>query len=376
MELFEYTGKVESMLEKRARDARQPLGGTIELLPLCNMNCKMCYIRMSRQQMEKHGRMLTCDEWLHIAEGMREAGVLFLMLTGGEPLMYPEFERLYKGLTKMGFIMTMNTNGTLIDEHWANLFDENPIRRLNITLYGTDDETYSRLCHHPKGFTQVMNAVRLLDERGLRYGFNATITPDNVHQLPELQRIADEHHVQLDSSAYLFPPMRKEGEASDSFRRLTPEEFADLRLALAERKNPGMSRRVIAVNFLRKMGHFDSDELARLEGPNCSAGRSGFWANWKGELLACGMLTEPHISLLEHPFKDCWAYITEATKAVPRCKTCDNCEMKPLCPSCSAACLTETGRVDGLPEYLCQHAKRLLSRCREILVETKGEYDL
>lgn len=376
MELFEYTGTVESMLEKRARAARQPLGGTMELLPLCNMNCKMCYIRMSRQQMEQHGRMLSCDEWLHIAEGMREAGVLFLMLTGGEPLMYPDFERLYEGLTKMGFVMTMNTNGTLIDERWADLFVANPIRRLNITLYGADDETYARLCHHPKGFTQVMNAVRLLDERGLRYGFNATLTPDNAHQLSDFLRIADEHHVQLDPSAYLFPPMRKEGEASDGFHRLTPAELVDLKLALAAMKNPGMSQKSIAVNFLRKMGRFDPDELARLEGPNCAAGRSGFWVNWKGELLACGMLTEPSISLLDHSFRDAWAYITEATKAIPRCRECDECELKPLCPSCSAACLTETGRMDGRPDYLCQRTKGLIMKCKEILLATRGEYDL
>jgi MoaA/NifB/PqqE/SkfB family radical SAM enzyme len=376
MDLFEITGSVEAAMEERARKQQLPIGGTMELLPLCNMNCRMCYIRLSRKQMEKQGRMLSCDEWLHIAEEMRHAGVLFLMLTGGEPLMYPDFERLFTELTQMGFIITMNTNATLMDRHMADLIASTPIRRLNITLYGADDETYGRLCNNPKGFTQVMRAVNLIEERGLRYGFNATIVPENFHQIQQLFDIANAHHVKMDAVDYMFPPMRKEGMNVESFVRLSPAESVEARFHEILARNPRVTPRMIAVNYLRKTGHYDAEEMAHLEGPNCSAGRSGFWINWKGELMACGMITEPRISLLEHPFKESWAFVTEGTKRIKRCKKCDECSFAGLCPSCTAACLTETGSTDGCPEYLCQRTRELVRRCKEILETTKGEYDL
>ncbi|MBQ9499564.1 MAG: radical SAM protein, partial [Bacteroidaceae bacterium] len=355
---------------------RLPIGGTMELLPLCNMNCKMCYIRLSKQQMETQGRMLSCDEWLRIAESAREAGVLFLMLTGGEPLMYPEFERLYLELTKMGFIMTMNTNATILDGRLADMFAEHPIRRLNITLYGADNAVYEKLCGNPNGFTQVMNAIRLLEERHLRFGFNYTITPENEHQVHEAFQIAREHQVQLDAADYMFPPMRKAGINVDRFTRLSPKESVEVRLKVLQELNPGMKLRDIAINLLRKSGKFDAEELSKLEGPNCTAGRSGFWINWKGELLPCGMLTTPQISLLGKSFKTCWEYITEETKKINRCKKCDECGYVGLCPSCSAACLTETGSTDGCPDYLCVRTKELLKKCTEILEASKGDFDL
>ena len=68
MELYDLASPVENMLAAKADIMRSPLGGTIELLPLCNMSCKMCYIHQSKEQMNKTGTMLSCDQWLRIAD--------------------------------------------------------------------------------------------------------------------------------------------------------------------------------------------------------------------------------------------------------------------------------------------------------------------
>ena len=53
MEPMEGATTVERMLLDRAKRTRTPANGSIELLPLCNMNCDMCYVRLSREEMEK-----------------------------------------------------------------------------------------------------------------------------------------------------------------------------------------------------------------------------------------------------------------------------------------------------------------------------------
>ena len=103
---------LERRLVHKAKTSRIPINGSIELLPLCNMNCDMCYVRLSRTEMESQGRLHTLNEWLGIAEEMRKAGTLFLLLTGGEPLLYPDFKQLYLKLKEAGFVITINTNGT------------------------------------------------------------------------------------------------------------------------------------------------------------------------------------------------------------------------------------------------------------------------
>ena len=53
---------VERALINRAKEKKVPINGSLELLPLCNMNCDMCYVRLSREEMERKGRPCTADE--------------------------------------------------------------------------------------------------------------------------------------------------------------------------------------------------------------------------------------------------------------------------------------------------------------------------
>lgn len=52
----------------------------------------------------------------------------------------------------MGMILTINTNGTMINEELARFLGENKPRRVNITLYGASEKAYEELCHFPEGF--------------------------------------------------------------------------------------------------------------------------------------------------------------------------------------------------------------------------------
>ena len=71
------TNTMEKKLLQRAASARRPINGSLELLPLCNMNCDMCYIRLSRSEMEQKGGLHSADEWIRLGEEMQKAGVLF-----------------------------------------------------------------------------------------------------------------------------------------------------------------------------------------------------------------------------------------------------------------------------------------------------------
>ena len=98
MELMEDGTTIEQQMFAMATEKKVPLYGVLELLPLCNLNCDMCYVRMSREEMEEVGRLRTMEEWTKTAEDMMRAGTLFVLLTGGEPLLYPHFRELYQKL--------------------------------------------------------------------------------------------------------------------------------------------------------------------------------------------------------------------------------------------------------------------------------------
>ena len=112
----------EKRILSRAAQRQNPVNGSMELLPLCNMNCEMCYIRLNKKEVEEQGGLHDVEEWTQLGNEMAEAGVLFLLLTGGEPLMFSGFQRLYQELKRLGMILTINTNGTLLDKGWADFF--------------------------------------------------------------------------------------------------------------------------------------------------------------------------------------------------------------------------------------------------------------
>ena len=141
MDITSDATSLEKALFLKASNAERPIYGNLELLPLCNMNCDMCFVRLSPEEMKQQGRLRTLEEWKQVVREIAQEGVLFLQLTGGEPLLYPDFKELYSFIRSQGIIVTINTNGTLIDEDWADFFAQFPPRRINITLYGKDNET-------------------------------------------------------------------------------------------------------------------------------------------------------------------------------------------------------------------------------------------
>lgn len=368
MELYHAATDAEKILCMKADLTHTPIGGTMELLPLCNMNCKMCYVRKSKTEMDAEGRMLSCDEWLSIADEAVEAGTLFLLLTGGEPLLYPEFRRLYSALAQKGLILSVNTNGTLIDEKWADFFAKYGCRRLNITLYGKNDETYAALCRNPKGFSQVMRAAKLLKDRQVPFRLTCSVTPQNVDELPELYAIARDLNVPLQAASYMFPASRRGKRAAEQYR-LTPEEAGKNVVRCYQYMNPQVNMEIASRLTLDKTKN--PGKLKKAQGFSCHAGHSGFWMNWKGELLPCGMFSEPKISLLEHSFRECWDEIVKKCEEMPQCQKCMECELQNICQVCPACCYTEGGSTDAWPEYACRMTHEMVRQMKSYIPEER-----
>lgn len=362
MQLYKNESNTEELLRAKADIKKIPLTGTVELLPLCNMNCKMCYVVLTKEEMKNQGRMLSCDEWINILDEAKNLGTLYLLITGGEPLLYPDFQKLYINLKKKGFILSLNTNGTLIDDKWADFFKYYGVRRINITLYGKNNDTYYNLCNTPNGFTRVMNAAKLLKERNISFRFTCSATPYNKNDLPELFKIAQKFDVPLDVATYMFPAVRR-GREINLENRLSPEEAGQLALEQFTIKN---CKQNIKQSYMEALECLKQPpKLTKSSGFNCHAGHSGFWINWKGELLPCGMFTEPSKSLLKYHFDECWHYIVQETQKIKNCSFCEKCGWQNLCQVCPAVCYTETGSTDGYPEYACRMTREIVKQIEQ-----------
>ena len=364
MHLLDNFSTVEQALIAKAAQRKLPINGSIELLPLCNMNCDMCYVRLSREEMEKQGRLRTVQEWLEIVEQMKQAGTLFLLLTGGEPLLYPQFKELYLKLLEMGMILTINTNGTLIDEEWAAFFGQHKPRRINITLYGAGEDTYSKLCHYPGGFEKTINGIRLLQKNNVDVKIGSSLTKTNRKDVKRILEIGDALGAPVRVDTYMLPATRERKQPFCMQSRALPKDAAEIRMGVLKREL-GEERYCQYKEQTLEMVKEISDGKKTREGSGCFAGKCSFTINWQGEMRPCVIMSSPSVSVFEQGFEKAWKYITEEMEKMILNAKCSSCSLRPLCRTCAACAWHETGGYKGIPKYMCDYAEESLKLLKD-----------
>ncbi len=362
---------VESLYRK-ADLLHVPLGGVFEISPVCNMNCRMCYVKKSMAEVEKEGGLLSLEQWVSFAEEAKKNGTLFLLLTGGEPFLREDFQELYRKLHEMGFVLSINTNGTMIDEKVILWLKEIPPSRINLTLYGAGNETYAGLCGNPKGFTQVTRAIRLLKEAGITVKLNVSMTPYNRQDLRKMIAFAEDEKLLMEIAPYMFPSIRKDVSQIGKNDRFTPKETVDTMMEitrlqygeeyLEHQKGIFQQKRQEREKNLQKQKEVAGGKIG------CRAGSSSYWITWDGKMLPCGMMVSPIADPLKEGFQRAWEKTAATVEQIRLPTACENCAKQELCHTCAAMIYAETGAFDRKPKYRCQMADAYFAACRERMV--------
>lgn len=355
MDPIEFNSSAEKYICEKATINRVPINGILELTPHCNMQCNMCFVQLTTSESSKLGSLKSGNEWIRMAEDMRKHGTLFVLLTGGEPLTHPDFKQIYLALKDMGMIITINTNGTLIDEEWADFFQKYPPRRINITLYGKNEESYDKLCHYPKGYDKTIYAIELLQKRNVSLKINGSITPDNYKDVDDLISVAKERNLYWKFDTYMYPASKERSHAFNSASRLTPEKAAQVRVEI-------MKKQYSREEFLNHVRHCqDCIENSITENNpmeiQCRAAKSSFCINWQGKMRPCVMMNNPEYPVFESDFSFSWKKMVDDMSKITMSNKCNMCDYKNICTTCAACAYWEGGAFDALPEYMCVYTK-------------------
>lgn len=356
--------QLTEFLYRKASRMKIPLSGTFELSPVCNFSCRMCYVRKTQGEVNESTRkILTLDDWRRIAKEARDAGMLYLLLTGGEPLLWPDFWTLYDELVDMGFLISINTNGSLIDEKAIEHFKEKTPHKINITLYGASDETYERLCGVKNVFAKVDKAIRDLQEAGILVKLNCSLTPQNAKDLEKIIAYGKERQALLMMATYMFPPVRRDSSRVGENERFDAKESAEYQLKYYYHQYGEEVYQKHLCQFLE--GY--SEPLGLEEGcidpvdgkVRCRAGKASFWITWDGWMSPCGMMPEPKADLKNKSFVEAWQQMVDATAAIQLSGLCEKCSNRDICHPCAAIAFAETGSFSEVPIYRCHAVQQM-----------------
>ena len=178
-----------------------PVSGTFELTSRCNFNCKMCYVYMSPKDQALIGQEMTTQEWINLGRAAADNGMIYLLLTGGEPLLRPDFIEIYTALIQMGLVITVNTNASLLTPEVIDCFRVHRPEKVNVTLYGLSDCTYQRLCGNRQGFDAAVRNILAMKEAGIHVNLNTTFTKYNLADMDRIVDCAKTHQLPVRMAA-------------------------------------------------------------------------------------------------------------------------------------------------------------------------------
>lgn len=210
--------------------------------------------------------------------------------------------------------------------------------------------------------------IRALRQLGIGVKLNASMTPYNVADMEAIYGMARELEIPMQLATYMFPPIRRDEALVGCNDRFTACQAADYSVQWDKLRLEPEQFRQRAQAMKQGMAPPSEDEDCQGtpgEGVMCRAGRSAFWINWQGGMTPCGMMTQPIFSVPEMDFARAWEATKAATEKIRLPGECAGCRLKEVCHACAAMCVTETGRFDVKPEYVCRMTHETVRRTIE-----------
>ena len=322
-----FNNEIWARIRKRAASQSIPIHGHFELTPICNFDCKMCYVHLQKDQM--WGREeLSLDEWKRIIDQAIDAGMIFASLSGGECLTSPYFNEIYTYLHSKGIIITLLTNGYLLDKK-VQFLKKYPPAYIQVSIYGNSEEQYEEVTGK-RCYDKVKSNVEYAVENGLPVGIAVT-TSKYLKNVSDIIKFYKQKNISVAVSQWLMPPYSLTGRILADFN-LSKEEQVEISKDLWILNE---NEKLIPYEGILPNENTVGEEKQKV-GITCAAGRSDFSISWSGAMSMCVALSEPIGYPLKEGFEVAWKKTNACAKTFSMPIECNGCVYHKICNHCPA----------------------------------------
>ena len=349
MEQLSY-GAFSADLHQRHGGERMPLQVSVEVTRRCPLECQHCYNNLPMGDIDAKRRELSKEEHFRVLDELVDMGCFWLLYTGGEIFARKDFLEIYTYAKKKGFLITLFTNGTIINEQIADYLAEWPPFAIEITLYGRTRETYEALTGIPGSYDRCLRGIKLLKGKGLPLKLKTVATSINKHEVLAMSQFAvEELGVEFKVDGQINP--RIDCSQSPLAVRLTPEEVVALDMHAPKR-----------VSEYRKLATRDLENppsLSQIDTVySCGGGMNSFAINAYGEIGICVISQQETFGIRGAGVKAVWeeSLLQLRNRKRTRATKCIECRIQSLCGMCPANGELENGDRESPVAFLCNVA--------------------
>ena len=166
-----------------SKDKYIPMFATWELLDKCNFNCPFCYIVG-----HSNNKIIRFAEIKKEIEVLIDKGLFYVILTGGEPFLHPDFLDIYLFLKKNGVLVEIYSNLSMLSNKIINTFKKYPPYKIEVSIYGINNESFSKVTNSNADYYDILNNINKLKQLGIPIKCK---TPINKLTILEFEKIRD-----------------------------------------------------------------------------------------------------------------------------------------------------------------------------------------
>ena len=331
---------------KGARAQRAPLNCLFEITPTCNLRCQFCYVALDPYK----GPYLSTAQVFSILDKIEQAGVLWLTLTGGEIFSRRDFADIYRYARGKGLLVTLFTNGTMMNEKLAALFRELPPFLVEVSMYGPTAEVYERTTQIPGSFARFERGLDLLQAAEVPLVLKTPLSTLTQDHLAALTSYAKRRGLRYKVDTTVDP--RHDGGDEPVVYRIEPR-----RLKILHEEMDAINGRVRAPTPAPPPLPECSDVAPGATSNDlyrCGAGRTGFFVDALGNASHCVIDRDPSFPILAMSWEELWGKMGEwVTQPLPADAPCSGCTLRKKCASCPARSRLATGSPYLKDTYHC-----------------------
>jgi len=329
----------------------RPLEGlSIEFTRRCNFCCEHCYLGNPLTGSFDTGE-LSYEQWCTIFDQYVVENGLFITVTGGEPLLRQDFKKLWVAMKKRGFLISLFTNGSLVDKEMVNFLAQWTPREVSISLYGASEQMYQKVTGKINMFERVIRALEMFTEAGVPLEVKGVFTKLNIEDFYEVKAIGERFCDLFRWDVDLIGAFAYSGNTPQDIR-LSPGECAAI-----EAEEPLRNQ-----ELKNRFDHWSPPAVdsPRLGPFTCGIGFHTAYIDSTGGLQPCLPLESISYDLKNGTLEDGWH------RAIPEMLhnfnfhpgPCQSCDAFELCGQCVAFALLDQCSAAGPVPFKCELAKQ------------------
>jgi radical SAM protein with 4Fe4S-binding SPASM domain len=329
---------------------RLPIDGVLETTYRCNLRCVHCYVNEPAGDRVLAERELPLERLTALVDEIAAAGTLHLLITGGEALLRPDFPELYLHAIRKGLLVTVFTNGTLVTETIAELFDQYRPQRVEISLYGMTRETYEKVTAIPGSYDKCLAGIERLVRRKIPLTLKTMALTWNMHEVSAMEAYSQSRGLPFRFDSLLNPRVDC-GANRNPELQMTPEQVLALDLENPERLE---EFKKFCATFVPPA----EDVVEREEVYTCGAGSTSFTVDPYGRLQMCQLSRKSYFDLNQGSFDQGWNefFPLLRSRKWQTNSVCRRCNLASLCGSCPGAAEMEHGDLEAMVVSFCEIA--------------------